>query len=514
MGIINKDRYDAFFSYAHDDAVYFKGWHNEFHNQLKDLFRAAIRRDTEHKILEDVKDREPTFFWDETGLSANGPINDELEEKIGKSEFLFVFIGMKYLESDFCSKEVGWFTKRLKDQGKKDEEIYKRIFIIVMEDKALQKSWGEGFLSRAKDEAKYLANFIDDKSGEPIPALLPCGSENTPNELYNRNLREVAGTLVERTVEILSSPSFPLPPDSPIPSTPQRVKGVVIGLVNSNLENATAELEKNLRDSGIPVVRITLEDLNSQEADEIIQAYLSNSALFIQPFDYGKVQCPSDEGGHLSSQEKTIQIAKPTVLMVYWQVSPELGGIEAAAFNAENRIKHTPYLKAKSQTALNGCVNEVVQHILDKVDPKAGLATIYIENPIQDEKIMRLLGKQLEHLWKDKHGTRSHLVCRAMPWDLLREAKEDLLEACHGIIMIYGYKDQSSLLSQIAMLDKKMKPGSKRGQAVAWAPPRIPRAFSLGYPINFSCEPTPTGDGLKEDSSIKDFLDEVSESFG
>ena len=521
MGIIDNDRYDAFFSYAHDDAKAFKGWLREFYDQLLDMYGAEIERSKdEYKVLESVIARHPDFFWDEKGLPANGDVGEELQKAIGKSEFLFVFIGKKYPKSDWCGKEVDWFFKRLLKQGKEEKEIYRRLFIILMEGEALGMSWGDAFLAKAKEKSLY-QSFLDNE-GNPIRPFLQYGNVAKENPDFFDSLRDVAETLVERTSGIILQPDIPTQPaDSPSP--PRRVRGVTIGAISPNLKNAAAELQKQLEDSGLQVERITLEDLNSTDADVKIKEALSKSAFFIQPFDYGKVLLPMFPGGHLSLQEQTIKSVKSAVKTAGWLVSSELGGIEATAVNAEIRELHIPYLENISKSAHKGEVKEVTKFILDLVGigdfiSEVALPTVFIENSKEDEKIMCLLADKLKYLWKDKYKTEPHLVCLAVPWNELHQAKEDTLKYCHGIIMIYGTKDSDALLAQIRLVERRLDPlspnGINLGQAVAWIPPKTPRQGCIGYTLNFDCDPTV--DELKvevEEDKVNNFLERVLHSF-
>ena len=514
MAIIDKDedRYDAFFSYALADAVYLSNWHYRFYQKLENMYPASIQMKADkHPILKNLKDRQPKFFWDKQGLPANGDILESLKKALGQSEFLFVFIGQGYLNSTWCGKEMEIFVEKLKNQGKDEKQIFSRLFIIVLNNAVeKKKSWGNDFLDKAKEVAKW-NTFV--KDNELIPTSLDDGGCAVVNENFDKILRRLSDTLAVRTAEILSEPVKITGKPSPS-STHQTVSGVTIGLVSPRLENATAELEKNLQESGFTVERITSEDLNVSNK---IQAYLSKSALFIQPFDFGEVQFSlAAEGGHLKLQENIIQKSKPDLLKVYWQVPSELGGIEEIDSENEDLKTHTPYLIAiaKSQTALKGSVNEVVEYILEQVGTKrvsqgAAVPTVYIESTKIDEVTMYSLTKMLEKLWKEIYGKAS-LECIPIPWSLLDNDKQDTLKDMHGIIMMYGNKTQDAVVAQIKKLNQKtLYCTIKPGRAVAWAPPNQPRKDPIGYPINFDCEMTEEAD-LK---NAKNFLSEVCNSF-
>src|SRR5262245_66151894 len=100
--IIYIDHYDAFFSYAHDDNSFYDGWVHFFHKELEKKYGEFLRRKiSDYPILRNVSEREPKFFIDQEGLPANGELVHELEESIENSEFLFVLVVIKYLDS-YC----------------------------------------------------------------------------------------------------------------------------------------------------------------------------------------------------------------------------------------------------------------------------------------------------------------------------------------------------------------------------------------------------------------------------
>lgn len=44
MGIIDNERYDVFFSYAHDDADVHKDWLRDFYRELINIYPVLIRQ--------------------------------------------------------------------------------------------------------------------------------------------------------------------------------------------------------------------------------------------------------------------------------------------------------------------------------------------------------------------------------------------------------------------------------------------------------------------------------------
>jgi hypothetical protein len=505
MGIINNDHYDAFFSYAHDDDSYHDGWVHDFHEELEKKYGELLRKKiSDYPILRKVSEREPKFFIDNNGLPANGELTHELEDAIKNSEFLFVFVGTKYLDSDWCGKEINSFFKSLSNQNKR--EIYERLFIIVLEAEALQKSWINSHLGKAKEEAIYLP-FFDD-NGSPIPPNLPINNELKPNPKISISLHKLAETMVKRTVHLIEHPGPVLPKPS------QLTNGITIGVIRPNLGTATDQLlEQLLKDNGdIAVEKLTQEDLLSEDVDKILMDKLARSAVFVQPFDHGKVlmRLGGLQGGHLKIQENIINNRIP---IVWWHVPSALGGIEADNEQAETLELHTTYLATLDEQARQGDVDEMATHILDIICPHPILpTTVFIESTVEDADITRLLGEKLRQLWNSNFGSGARLFCSPMPWAELSKARAETLKKCGGVIFIYGHKDIDALIDQIQkfegmIFDIRIDPG----RAVAIVLPIQKFAGDVGLETCFTCEKT-DDQLIVDEEKVKNFLRKVHRS--
>ena len=399
-----------------------------------------------------------------------------------------------------------------------DEYILERLFIIALEQEAIDESWGEGFLYECKEKAIWKSFIFN---GKPIPAYLPNDNMEfqIPNQSFEENIRDLVIKFNNRVETILSeqvsdNANNDLQKKNNTNNSLQKKLGVTIGVVQDNLKKATSDLEKKLEAEGFEVSKITIDDIDAQNSDKIFQSYLENSAVFIQPFDYSKVlRSSSVLGGHLKIQENIVNDdLKLDIDIEYWLVPTECGGLN----KIDEKDKHYPYLIEKSKKAFKGNVEQTVASIKQIFQPPENkVPTVYIEHPLEDQIIMQLLCEKLRELWQQKYHDKPLLFCTPLECDDLRNSKT-IYESFHGIIMIYGTKDRDTLISQILTFNQKLDPilkmKSNLGMAVAWAPPRIPRKGNIGYPINFSCN-MDDEQLVLEDSNVDKFLEQVYQSY-
>ena len=102
------------------------------------------------------------FFIDYQGIPANGGLVDAIVAAIKKSNFLFMFVGDGYLRSDYCSKELEWFSSRFSSI---ESTALKHMFMFMLTRSAVRGA-SAGTLGEIKTKAKY-ENVFDNESGLP-----------------------------------------------------------------------------------------------------------------------------------------------------------------------------------------------------------------------------------------------------------------------------------------------------------------------------------------------------------
>ena len=217
MGIIAEDHHDVFFSYATIDNRLHDNWIKDFRDDLKT--RVLIEMNANAQGFKNPDLDQIDFFIDYQGIPANGGLVDAIVAAIKKSNFLFMFVGDGYLRSDYCSKELEWFSSRFSSI---ESTALKHMFMFMLTRSAVRGA-SAGTLGEIKTKAKY-ENVFDNESGLPVARMLTTqeGDRAVVNPTYTKLVNKIAGTLVQRILEKPLEPvqraDTPVPPPPPHPN--------------------------------------------------------------------------------------------------------------------------------------------------------------------------------------------------------------------------------------------------------------------------------------------------------
>jgi len=196
MGILDKNGWDIFCSYARLDNDLHHNWIKNFANDLKRRVQLLLSDNGFKFDLDELG-----FFFDTEGMPANGPLAEELVEKIKASHFLFLFVGRHYLKSQWCGDELTWFSQRF---ARIREAALKNVFVLILTPEALRES-ASPRLEEIKREGIFQLAFTPDGK-EPMPAqLADAQSVLRANPDYVRLVDKLANTLANRLSEILQN---------------------------------------------------------------------------------------------------------------------------------------------------------------------------------------------------------------------------------------------------------------------------------------------------------------------
>src|SRR5215204_1682565 len=233
MGIIAKDHHDVFFSYATIDNRFHDNWIKEFRDDLKTRVLVEINA----QDFKDIDLDQIDFFIDYQGLPANGGLVDAIVAAIKKSNFLFMFVGDGYLRSDYCSKELEWFSSRFSSL---ESTALKHMFMFMLTRSAVRGA-SAGTLGEIKSKAKYESVF-DNESGLPIARMLRTqeGDRAVVNPTYTKLVHKIASTLVERILErkrgAIQAPNFPDSRAAPAAPSEGSAAHIAFGVVTRGLK--------------------------------------------------------------------------------------------------------------------------------------------------------------------------------------------------------------------------------------------------------------------------------------
>jgi hypothetical protein len=184
MGLIKPEHHDAFISYASRDNGAYGELVRGVRDDLAKKFTARFAGGSPNVVAE--------FFIDQTGMPANGLPSEELRKEVTAAEYLVIFMSDRYLQSEFCGKELDWFKERFGDDR---SAALKRTFIIVLERRSLTRDW-KSFLE-TPERPKFVELF--DEEGEPLKRHLQApGHKAVLNPVYEVKLDWIVKTMIER----------------------------------------------------------------------------------------------------------------------------------------------------------------------------------------------------------------------------------------------------------------------------------------------------------------------------
>lgn len=186
MGLIKVDHRDAFISYAsRDDGAY---------GELIKGIRDDLKRKFEARFVGPTNGS-AEFFIDRAGMPANGLPSDELKKEVTAAEYLLILMSGRYLDSEFCGKELDWFRERFTDDR---SAALKRTFVIVLEEKVKTQHW-RTFLE-SPERPKFVELF--DEEGKPLKRYLQAENYRAViNPAYETKLDWIVETMIARIRE-------------------------------------------------------------------------------------------------------------------------------------------------------------------------------------------------------------------------------------------------------------------------------------------------------------------------
>jgi tetratricopeptide (TPR) repeat protein len=199
MGLIKPEHHDAFISYASRDNVAYGELVRGVRDDLATKFTARFA--SEANALAEFFIDQTGFFIDQTGMPANGLPSEELKREVILAEYLVIFMSERYLQSEFCGKELDWFKERF---GGDRSAALQRTFIIVLERGSLTRNW-KSFLEKP-ERPKFVELF--DEEGEPLRRYLQASRHRAVlNPVYEEKLDWIVRTMLAREQKKTEDPA-------------------------------------------------------------------------------------------------------------------------------------------------------------------------------------------------------------------------------------------------------------------------------------------------------------------
>ena len=433
MGILEKDGWDVFSSYSSLDNDLYRNWVKDFSNALK--LRVYLElRDKEYLVNLD----ELAFFFDTESMPANGPLENELNEKVKASRFLFLFVGDNYLKSEWCGKELDWFGERFSGI---QEAALKDIFLIVLTPGALRGVTTKSYLSTIKTRGIYQLAYP--KSGDaPMPAQLRNNQNilgNNPD--YDELVDKLATTLADRIIAAKKIPPPPPPPGDPI---------VTFGIVAPGLKDYRTQLAARVAQKfNIKVDCWEWDDL--ERGSQELAARLANARIFIQLIDKSPIGLAGgpQPGGIFALQKGLV----PENVPLLW-IEP--ADSKKPAQEEKNPV-HTAFLKSILASALKLSADKSIEEFAEKLQfgDRPKYAEIMIEHSEEDQEEVLRVRKVIKDAWNDVAERSLPLHFSAAEWAEMRTAP-DKLKSCHGIVVVDRSRPYKTLDAQLFGIEDEL----------------------------------------------------------
>jgi hypothetical protein len=441
--------HDAFFSYAHVDNMAHSDFIERFHEMLTQKITARL----EMKFPR--VNRNPDLFIDHEGLPANGPVNATLEMHVKQSEFLFIFVGLGYLNSDYCQSERTWFRQAFAENA---ETARERTFLIFLTAEALERVSAKD----APDDLRQMRNSIFWKDfskprspDRPMdPMLTTRDNQLEDNPKFTEILDEIAVTYVDRYRKAVDQPrgdeacSELMSALRNVNRKDSKSLTVAVGAIAKNLEEFRNQVIGALKDN--KTIAVDVIDYAALVDDkEKVAKRIGAANAFLQIFDDGPVRAQRDDpdGGHLEVQRAMLPAGKPAL---YWMPPEAQRSAQKEARQADAKVIGALAENARTGSAQDAAV-ELARLLTGPRDDVA--ATVLVECTPKDLEIVNTANSMVKRIWAD--------VAKDMPiqfpllaWDSL----EDLgyLNSVHGIIVVDRSRQQRSLLDQYFKMQKQL----------------------------------------------------------
>ncbi len=439
-----------FISYAHIDNQPLtdqqQGWITRFHASLSTLLSMRMGR--------------PAQIWRDSKLRGNDVFADEIVQQFPKTALLVSVLTPRYVESEWCTREVNEFVKTAQASGGLVVDNKARIFKVI---KSPVDS--EGTLPQVMKDALGYPFYIFDDEETPLELDPAYGGDLA--QKYNLKLAKLAWDVSQliKKIDALPPPSQELAAaaaagtsttaaTTTAPAAPSSAKPVVyLAETSYDRREARESLESDLRLHGYTVLPDRpLSDVESDYIDAV-NALLGQSKLSIHLVGarYGAVpDGPSEKSAVVLQNELAIQFARKNGLQrVIWMPegtqseSPrQQTFIDALLRDAE--MQFGADLITGDIEKLRGSIHAVLQKLEKpdppRVEPAAGQIAplVYLICDERDRKATIPVRKFLK-----AQGIEVQIPLFEGDAAAVRQSNQDLLTDCRGVLLFYGAGDEA-----------------------------------------------------------------------
>ena len=421
-----------FISYAHADNKPYadgaKGWVSNFVEQLLN----AIGMKEGGSGIE---------CWMDHRLEPHRAVDDELRKRILDSKCIIAFMSPRYLESEWCGKEMDTFVK-LVGGGKAND----RVFLVELQPTE-RKKWHPGIhqISVAKFWSSSLDKPTPKQLGWPVPKL-------TADEQYWEELNSLADSLANQINSLSATPKEP-PKQEPtaekaLSFNVASSKVVWMGDPNDDvLEQweALATLLQNHHHQVLPKFTGAYPNHDETLYRQSLSGDLAKADLLIQLLGNLAGKKPSWANTRfvqLQAEAAKSEAERRKLALLSWRDPDiDLDKIHDAEFKE--------LLTAATALNFDEFCQQIIAQLLPKPAPSSPLDTLSVV--IKADKPDRDLGRKIQDILVDDLAVEATLAAEQMPMQNIDEYYKHMqqqLEESQGVLIVYGNAPPSWVQSQ------------------------------------------------------------------
>jgi hypothetical protein len=460
--------HDIFISYGHlDDLNPFgqeKGWVDLLHERLLVLVGQALGY-------------EPNIWRDGHNLQGNDQLVGAISEGVTSSLLLLPVITPRYVQSDWCNREMEAFHACEPPPSQAAPGFRSRVFKVVktplpahlkkLEPSQIQNLIGYEFYAQDAESGR-LTEFIPDPTDKAYWRMLNrlvADITKTLIELKHSGTRQT-GPLVAPTTNAVIAAAGPVSSAAAVKtngSSPAKI--VYLAETTSDLADERELVRDELRQRGygvLPEQKLPLEDVKQTEST--IRAALKRSALSVHLVGTRYGSTPEDDArSAVLIQEQLAaehSAANPAFLRLLW-LPPGLM-TEAMPVNDERQRSFVAELQKRITAGaelLQTSVEDLKTRIIEKLNPPATtparggahskLKQVYLICESRDRSLIRpikefLFKQNMEVItWLDEGMT-----------DTLMEYHRKNLKECDAALVYFGSGDEPWVRKNLEDLQK------------------------------------------------------------
>lgn len=453
--------YSLFISYAHDDDSAEYGWVQSLRNAIS-LRLHGMDNDIPRFDLHLSQDNGP----------SGGTLGSELQERVARSFGMLLVIGRKYVNSEWCEKELKFFCDKFGAQGFKT-----RLYIAVMSEAAVVKAQqGEQWKKLMPADQLWVRMFDRLDPNQPLSHRTIDGSAGFP-DAFGKQASKIADRLIKaieldyaESKRMLTKPGVPGREDAGVasPARPGQRKQVVIGPHTTSLLAKVQAIKSALEEAGADVTVIERSAVDDYDPDDgrPLRPLLAQADVLVAPVTFEQPLQRSTDGGHTTLlMREWAAVGKAERNLVWFRPADVVVKPEDMASER--------HLKCFNQLAPVCCTETALVNHLFGIGSGAAIR-VHIENHPQEHAFKRL-ARQFEEAWSKlpPDASRPMLRCVSLDLDDLANASKDVA----GVVLLLPVplKDPRSLLAQIDQVQRFIpKIGAYPGcVAILYNPPLI-----------------------------------------